>query len=130
MEVSCEHVLRLLEADPPRLVLIDCREPDEYAFNKLPGAVLLPLGELAARADEVEDLANERADRLATESAADDRSSDADDAEPEVVVYCHHGVRSLKAASLLRAAGVNGAVSMAGGIDRWSVAIDPAVPRY
>jgi rhodanese-related sulfurtransferase len=67
--------------------------------------VLIPLGELAARVDEVQ-------------------SGDA-----PVVVYCHHGVRSLSGAAILRRAGIE-AVSLAGGIDRWSVAVDPNTPRY
>ncbi len=51
------------------------------------------------------------------------------DAE-EVVCYCHHGMRSLDAAVWLRQQGVERAKSMAGGIERWSVEIDPNVPRY
>ena len=48
----------------------------------------------------------------------------------EIVVYCHHGVRSLNAVAWLRAQGIEGARSMAGGIERWSAEVDPAVPRY
>ena len=47
-----------------------------------------------------------------------------------IVCYCHHGVRSLTAATILRQAGFERAVSLAGGIDLWSRRIDPAVPRY
>jgi rhodanese-related sulfurtransferase len=47
-----------------------------------------------------------------------------------VVVYCHHGVRSLTGAFLLQRAGVGPVASLAGGIDAWSREIDPAVPRY
>ena len=47
-----------------------------------------------------------------------------------VVVYCHHGIRSLSGAAILSAAGFPNVVSLAGGIDRWSLAVDPAVPRY
>jgi rhodanese-related sulfurtransferase len=43
---------------------------------------------------------------------------------------CHHGRRSLRAASILRNAGFTDVVSMAGGIDLWSIDIDPAVARY
>jgi rhodanese-related sulfurtransferase len=48
----------------------------------------------------------------------------------EIVCYCHHGVRSLSAAAILRQAGFGNAVSLAGGIDLWSRVIDPSVPRY
>jgi rhodanese-related sulfurtransferase len=50
--------------------------------------------------------------------------------DAEIVCYCHHGVRSLTAASILRQAGFGRAVSLAGGIDLWSRRIDPSVPRY
>ncbi len=69
------------------------------------GAKLIPLGSLAANGG-------------ALESAE------------EVVCYCHHGMRSLDAAAWLRSQGVEGAKSMAGGIERWSREVDPSVPRY
>lgn len=103
-QIQPAELKRALDAGVP-VVLLDVRQPDEYAICALPGSVLIPLGELAARADEVPD-----------------------DGTP-VVVYCHHGVRSLTGAAILRAAGRE-ALSLAGGIDRWSVSVDPAVPRY
>jgi len=48
----------------------------------------------------------------------------------DVICYCHHGMRSLDAAVWLRQQGVESAKSMAGGIERWSVEIDPRVARY
>lgn len=87
------------------LVLVDCREPWEYELTRLEGARLLPLS------------------TLSEDDAADLR-------DREVVVYCHHGIRSRRAVALLRAAGVENARSLAGGIDRWSLEIDPSVPRY
>jgi rhodanese-related sulfurtransferase len=107
-EYSPREVKALLERRPTPVLLVDCREPSEHATARIDGAVLVPLGELAARAPEV--------DRL-----ADDR---------QVIVHCHHGVRSLKAAAILRRAGLDDAASMAGGIDAWSIQIDPSVPRY
>ena len=47
-----------------------------------------------------------------------------------VVAYCHHGVRSLSAAAYLQAQGLSDVVSLAGGIDAWSLRVDPKVPRY
>ena len=47
-----------------------------------------------------------------------------------LIVYCHHGVRSLNVVNWLREQGVSGCQSMAGGIDRWSLQIDPSIPRY
>ena len=90
-----------------RLLLLDVREPWEFGTAALPGSVLLPLGELAARADEVDP-----------------------EAGALVVTICHHGVRSLGAAAFLERAGVADVVSLRGGIDAWSRLIDPSVPRY
>lgn len=91
-------------AGPASPQLVDCRQPSEWATCRLPGAVLIPLGELAERAGEL-------------------------DAARPVLVYCHHGVRSINGAMMLEAAGLT-ADSMRGGIDAWSLRIDPGVPRY
>ena len=94
----------LLDSGQP-VLLVDVRQPEEHAFCALPDSVLIPLGELMARVEEVQ-----------PEGAT-------------VVVYCHHGVRSLSGAAILRRAGIE-AASLAGGIDRWSQTVDPGVPRY
>lgn len=88
-----------------RLLLVDCREPNEHALCRIEGARLVPMGDVPAHLS------------LFDEAA-------------EVVVYCHHGQRSLNVAAWLRQQGVSGARSMAGGIERWSLEIDPSVPRY
>ncbi|MFO0826055.1 MAG: rhodanese-like domain-containing protein [Gemmataceae bacterium] len=95
----------LLDAGEP-VLLLDVRQPEEHAYCALPGSVLIPLGELHSRASELEPTEN------------------------LVVVYCHHGVRSLSGAAILRAAGFGNVASLAGGIDLWSLTIDPTVPRY
>lgn len=92
------------------LLLIDCRTPQEWAVARVEGSVHIPLDELPDRTDEVED------------------AIAADESRP-VAVLCHHGVRSLKAALFLRQRGIE-AKSVAGGIEQWSVAVDPSVPRY
>lgn len=99
------EVKRLLDSGAS-VVLLDVRQPDEHAFCALPGSVLIPLGELPARVAEL------------------------DPSDDLVVVYCHHGVRSLRGAAILTQAGFPNVASMAGGIDRWSQAVDPTVPRY
>jgi adenylyltransferase/sulfurtransferase len=96
---------RLDEGSP--VYLIDVRQPWEHELAALPGSVLVPLAELGDRLDE-----------LAPPKGA------------LVVAYCHHGVRSLHAAALLTAHGVPDVASLAGGIDRWSIEIDPRLPRY
>ena len=107
-EISPDRARELLAAASPA-VLIDCRTPQEHAAARISGSVLVPLAELAHRTDEILEL---------VEGAS------------AVIVHCHHGVRSLKAAALLRSIGIASAVSMHGGIDAWSRLIDPTVPRY
>ena len=87
--------------------LVDVRNYDEYAYCRLPEGLLVPLPELPSRVEEVQPPAGAL-----------------------VVVYCHHGVRSLRAAALLKQAGHENVASLAGGIDAWSQTVDPAVPRY
>jgi rhodanese-related sulfurtransferase len=91
-------------------VLLDCRRPDEWERSRIAGAVLIPMQEIERRADELED---EDGGRVRT-----------------IVVHCHHGVRSLRVAAALRAMGFRDVRSMAGGIDLWSMDVDPGVPRY
>ena len=50
--------------------------------------------------------------------------------EGALIVYCHHGVRSLQVVAWLRDRGIFCCYSMAGGIDRWSREVDAMVPRY
>ncbi|MGB9464558.1 MAG: rhodanese-like domain-containing protein [Candidatus Acidiferrum sp.] len=88
-----------------KLLLVDVRERWEYDLCRIPGATLIPLGTVPANVNTMLDA-------------------------EEVVCYCHHGMRSLDAAVWLRQQGVERAKSMAGGIERWSVEIDPNVPRY
>ena len=87
------------------LVLVDVREPWEYQLCRIEGAKLVPLGSLAASLQTLPDV-------------------------DEVICYCHHGMRSLDAAGWLRFQGIEKAKSMAGGIERWSLDIDPKIPRY
>lgn len=95
------------------LRLIDCREEDEFAFNRIEGGELIPLSRFAAEAPA----------KLPPSTAL------GDDAAP-VVIYCHHGMRSLQATHFLRRHGVEKCWSLAGGIDAWSLQIDCEVPRY
>ncbi|MDH5233398.1 MAG: rhodanese-like domain-containing protein [Gemmatimonadota bacterium] len=95
--------MRLARRDP--LVVLDVREEWEHAMAHLEGARLIPMSQVPARLGTI-----------------------ARDAE--VVVYCHSGVRSAMVADYLRAAGFPRVLNLSGGIDRWSVEVDPSVPRY
>lgn len=88
---------------PP--ILIDVREDFEVAIASFPNAIHIPLRQLEDRADEIEQGA-------------------------VLVVLCHHGVRSINGAFLLERMGWVDVASLAGGIDAWSLYVDPEVPRY
>jgi rhodanese-related sulfurtransferase len=93
------------EAGGPPL-LLDVREPWEAATASLPGATLIPMGDLPGRAHQ-----------------------ELDPDQP-IIVLCHHGARSLSVTMWLRREGFEHAQSLAGGIDAWSRTVDPGIPRY
>ncbi len=105
IEVDCRSVKAALDASEDFL-LLDCREPAEYATAHIAAAMLIPMAEIPARTAELGDQSR------------------------RIVVHCHHGGRSLRVANWLRGQGFANAQSMAGGIDEWSQDIDPTVPRY
>lgn len=90
-----------------RLLLVDCREPDEYAIARIDGARLIPMHDIPQRLAELEGWRDK-----------------------PIVVHCHHGVRSLRVVEFLRGKGFAAAQSLAGGIEAWSLEVDAAVPRY
>jgi rhodanese-related sulfurtransferase len=86
-------------------VLLDVREPWEYAICHLPGTVLIPMRDLPARMNEL-------------------------NREAEIVVICHHGVRSYHAARYLETLGFGDVINLSGGMAAWADEVDPAMPRY
>lgn len=99
-----QEARKRLQAEP-EAVLLDVREPWEFDRARLPGARLLPLGALPGRLDE---LPRDR----------------------PLIVYCHHGLRSALAVRFLEQNGFDPVFNLTGGIDAWSLEVDPAVPRY
>ncbi|MFZ0962506.1 MAG: rhodanese-like domain-containing protein [Terriglobia bacterium] len=87
-----------------KFLLLDCRELWEFETARIQGATLIPMRQIPQKLGDIPK-------------------------DQPVVVYCHAGVRSFNAASWLKPQGVN-ALSMSGGIDRWSREIDAKVPRY
>ena len=103
-EISPAEAATLLTESKARL--IDVREPWEFAAAAIAGSVLMPMGDVAARAHQ--------------ELDPDER----------LVILCHHGQRSLNVAVWLRNQGFEQAQSLRGGIDAWSAQVDPKVARY
>jgi adenylyltransferase/sulfurtransferase len=107
LEISLREASTLLEEKSGAPRLIDVRDPDEFEYCRIRGAELIPLATIASQA----------AARLP-------------DKDAPILLYCHHGMRSMRAAEILRGLGYWNTRSVAGGINRWSVEIDPSVPRY
>jgi molybdopterin/thiamine biosynthesis adenylyltransferase/rhodanese-related sulfurtransferase/molybdopterin converting factor small subunit len=88
-----------------KFVLIDVREPHEYQICNIPGAQLIPLGQIGQRLGEL-------------------------DPEADIVIHCKSGMRSARACGVLKAAGFQHVRNMKGGILAWSDRVDPSVPKY
>ncbi len=94
--------------DAGEVALVDCREPAEHQIAHIAGSVLIPMNTVPMQLQQIETLAEAK----------------------RVVVYCHHGMRSMSVVEWLRKQGVENCQSLSGGIDSWSLQVDPAVPRY
>jgi rhodanese-related sulfurtransferase len=88
-----------------RPLIVDVREPWELAICRLPGSLHIPMRQIPARVNE---LPKER----------------------EIVIMCHHGVRSQQVALFLKHAGFEKLANLAGGIAAWSQDVDPSTPTY
>jgi rhodanese-related sulfurtransferase len=106
VEITPAQLQSLIKTNQP-FCLIDCREDDEFAIAIIDGAKLVPLSRWEEALGQLQL-----------------------DASQPVVVHCHHGMRSLRATQWLRRNGYPDAQSLSGGIDAWSLEVDPSVPRY
>lgn len=105
----------LEEIDPIRLkerldrgerpAILDVREPEEVAIVAFPGAIHIPMGEIPSRMGEL-------------------------DPDAELIVVCHHGIRSAQVAMYLARMDFERVANLTGGIDAWSREVDPSMPRY
>ena len=103
-EISAADAAALLKENGAKL--IDVREPWEFATARIEGSLLIPMGDVPARAHQELD------------------------PEERLLVVCHHGIRSMNVAVWLRNQGFEQAQSLRGGIDAWSSEVDPTVGRY
>jgi len=87
------------------LVLLDVREPEEVVLARIAGAIHIPMGEIPGRLHEL-------------------------DPDQEIVVYCHHGIRSMHVANFLLQRDFANVANLAGGIDAWAEEIEPEMSRY
>ncbi len=87
------------------LELIDVREHEELAIAAIPGARVFPMSQAATWIDHLP-------------------------GDRELVIVCHHGMRSMQVALALAARGHQNITNLTGGIDLWSTQVDPGIPRY
>jgi rhodanese-related sulfurtransferase len=106
LEITPRELAKQIE-NGQAIRLLDVRQPWENELARLPDSLLIPLNELPTRVSEVPS-----------------------DSATLLVVYCHHGIRSMSAAEYLHRLGHANIRSLAGGIDAWSCEVDPTVPRY
>ncbi|MBV9656843.1 MAG: molybdopterin-synthase adenylyltransferase MoeB [Verrucomicrobia bacterium] len=104
-EIGVAELKRRLDTGSHDFLLLDVREPYEYDIARIPGAKLIPLGELPSRMSEL-------------------------DSAQEILIHCKTGRRSAQALRQLQEAGFGKLQNVAGGIQAWSEEIDPAVPKY
>ena len=106
-EISPSQLKQLLEQTEERPVLLDCREQVEFDLVHLEEVLHIPMSELVDRHQELTEWQ-----------------------QSHVVVYCHHGIRSLRVAGWLRQNGFEKVESLAGGIDAWAEQLEPEMTRY
>ena len=104
LEIKVDE-LKIIVDEKRNVTLLDVREYGEYEICKLANSTLIPLGEITSRANEL-------------------------DSADEIIVYCHHGMRSLQATRILKGMGFKKVKNLAGGIDAWAAAFDEKMPRY
>jgi len=107
LEMTPQDVVHRLKSNQPT-ILLDVRETQEFALCRIEGSQLVPMNTVPAELQRLESLAD----------------------GGDIVAICHHGVRSLQVVNWLRQQGLENCFSMSGGIDRWSLEVDPSVPRY
>ncbi|TKC91732.1 sulfurtransferase [Trinickia terrae] len=95
----------LADTSRPAPVLLDVREPWEIETAKIAGSVTIPMRDIPARSEELDD-------------------------DAQIVCICHHGARSANVAMFLESRGFTRMFNLQGGIDAWSKLVDPSVPTY
>ncbi len=105
LELSPAQLQDKLSVKNSAVNLLDVREPDEYEHCHIQGSINVPASEILHQLDDM-------------------------DQNKDLVLICHHGIRSRKIGSLLASRGFDRIFNLKGGIDAWSIEVDASVPRY
>jgi rhodanese-related sulfurtransferase len=103
--ISPVELKEKLHAESGNLLLLDVREPFEFEICRIRDSLNVPLGQISRRGGEL-------------------------DEDREIVVICHHGMRSLQAALWLEQNGFSNVFNLSGGIEAWANDVEPDMPRY
>ncbi len=106
-EIAPATLKQMIDSADESAVLLDCRTEWEREQADIAGSIHAPMSQLADLAEELEEYEDK-----------------------QIIIFCHHGIRSIQVTAFLRAQGFEDTWSLAGGIDLWSQSTDPAVPRY
>ena len=104
IEITVMQAKELREKNP-LIQFLDVREPEEFEIGHIKETLHIPLNMIPYNLGEIPK-------------------------EKPLIVYCHHGMRSLKAVEYLIAKGFDNVVNLDGGIHEWSTKIDPTIPIY
>lgn len=104
-QISVSELKDRLDSQENDCVLLDIREPWEINICSLSNSVNIPMGQIPARLDDI-------------------------DTQRDIVVICHHGIRSQQVAYFLQNAGYDKLFNLQGGVSAWSRDIDPSFPTY
>ncbi|MGI0132736.1 MAG: rhodanese-like domain-containing protein [Thermoplasmata archaeon] len=104
-EITPREAAERIVERPESIVLLDVREDIERATATIDGSIHIPMGQIPGRIHEIP-------------------------RDRDLIVYCHHGSRSMMVAEYLEGEGFDRVLNLTGGIDAWSVRVDPKVPRY
>ncbi|MEM1329942.1 MAG: rhodanese-like domain-containing protein [Planctomycetota bacterium] len=110
-EITPRDAAARLVSEDASFLLIDVREDDELQTARVAGAIQIRMSQIEERFDEIAEYVEDHPDGT-------------------IAFLCHHGVRSLKVTLAARAMGAPNSVSVAGGIDAWSMGVDPSIPLY
>lgn len=109
LQISVEELASRLAKSTEGVYLLDVREPQEVVLASLEGFENLPLSQFSDWADQIQTRLN---------------------LDAEVIVMCHHGIRSAQMCQWLKSQGFRNVKNVAGGIEAYAVIVDPAIPRY
>lgn len=104
-QMSVQELKTELDTTKKQPFILDVREPWECQICALPNSINIPMGQIPARLGEL-------------------------DPDQEIIVLCHHGIRSYQVCNFLQSNGFENLYNLKGGIDAWSKEIDPAMQKY